>query len=284
MQGIDLHTHSNISDGALTPEDLVRKAVESGIHTLALTDHDSMDGLKRAEIVACENQIKLISGVEISSQWSRPSTKKSYGVHIVGLNMQDRGYLDEVLAEQKQIRAQRAVEICHKLEKILKQDFYPDVLGKVDGIADRVTRSHIAQVLLEKRVVNRLQQAFDRFLKTGKPAFVAFEWLSLEKTIQAIHSAKGLAVLAHPTKYDLSATNIRYLMELFTKYGGDAVELPPSSETASSRQMIDRLIVEHGLKVSIGSDFHGEHMPWLHLGRVPMLKEGQEGVWESFIS
>ncbi|ESK39608.1 hypothetical protein P256_01289 [Acinetobacter nectaris CIP 110549] len=283
MQGIDLHTHSNISDGALTPEDLVHKAVESGIHTLALTDHDSMDGLKRAEIVADEKQIRLISGVEISSQWSRPSTKKSYGVHIVGLNIKDRDRLEQVLVEQKQVRAQRAIEICHKLEKILKQDFYPDVLAKVDGVADRVTRSHIAQVLLEKRVVTRLQQAFDRFLKTGKPAFVSFEWLSLEKTIQAIQDAQGIAVLAHPTKYDLSATNTRYLIEIFAKYGGDAVELPPPSETASTRQMIDRLIAEHGLKVSIGSDFHGEHMPWLHLGRVPAVKEGQQGVWESFI-
>lgn len=101
MQGVDLHTHSNISDGTLTPELLVQAAIEKGIHTLALTDHDTMDGLKIAEQVAKNQPIQIISGVEISSQWARPSTQKSYGVHIVALNIKNPEPLEVLLAEQK---------------------------------------------------------------------------------------------------------------------------------------------------------------------------------------
>lgn len=282
MQGIDLHTHSNISDGELTPEILVQKAAEAGIHTLALTDHDSMDGLNRAEIEAKKYGIRLILGTEISSQWSRPATKKSYGVHIVGLNMQNPEYLAIVLKQQQQTRAERAVQICEKLEKILKHNFLDDILPKVDGHLDRITRSHIAQAMLDRHVVSRLQQAFDRFLKEGKSAYIKFEGLSLPDTIAAIHQAEGIAVLAHPTRYNLSATNIRYLIGYFAEQGGDAVELPPKVDQLSSRYMVDRLIAEHGLMVSVSSDFHGDHMPWLKLGQVPEPKEGQIGVWSKF--
>jgi predicted metal-dependent phosphoesterase TrpH len=282
MQGVDLHTHSNISDGTLSPEQLVHAAVEKGIHTLALTDHDTMDGLKLAEKVALDLPLNIISGVEISSQWSRPATQKSYGVHIVALNMQNPEPLQILLEQQKQIRAIRAKQICDLLIPLIGQDIYADVIAKVDGIADRITRTHIAKTLVEKKIVNRPQQAFDKYIKEGKKAYVKFDGLGLAETIQVIHASGGFAVLAHPTKYDLSATNIRYLIEIFAKFGGDAVELPPAIEPASTRQMVDRMIAEHGLKVSIGSDFHGDHMPWIKLGNVPSLKPGQVGIWESF--
>lgn len=283
MQGIDLHTHSNISDGVLTPEMLVQRAADLGVRTLALTDHDSMDGIVRAQQVAITHDIQLISGVEISSQWSRPSTNKKHGVHIVALNIQDVEPLDVALCMQQQVRADRAQEICEKLKKTLKHDFYPEILQRVDGYADRITRNHIAQALLENRVVSRMQQAFDRFLKEGKPAYVALNWIPLAECIAVIQRAGGVAVLAHPSKYGLSATNVRYLFELFHQYGGDAVELPPPAEPASTRQMIDRLIAQYDFKVSVGSDFHGDHMPWAKLGRTPELKSGQVGVWEHFI-
>ncbi|MEB3768251.1 PHP domain-containing protein [Acinetobacter sp. MD2] len=283
MQGIDLHTHSNISDGHLSPQALVLAAKAVGVHTLALTDHDSMQGLELARQTAQDCDIKIISGVEISSQWSRPNTKKSYGVHIVALNMQQPEPLLLALEQQKQIRAERAVLICEKLAKILKHDFLPDALALVDGHLDRVTRSHIAQALQARNVVTRLQQAFDRFLKEGKPAYVAFDGLSLADTIHVIHQAQGFAVLAHPTRYDLSATNIRYLIELFAQLGGDAVELAPENDPPATRQMVNRMIEEHHLAVSIGSDFHGEHMPWLKLGKTPQPQAGQCGIWERFI-
>ncbi|WP_349928653.1 PHP domain-containing protein [Acinetobacter sp. A1-4-2] len=283
MQGVDLHTHSNISDGTLSPEQLVHAAVEKGIHTLALTDHDSMDGLKLAEKIAQDLPLNIISGVEISSQWSRPATKKNYAVHVVALNMQNPEPLLALLEQQKQIRAIRAKQICDLLIPLIGEDIYADVIAKVEGVADRITRTHIAKTLVEKGYVSRPQQAFDKYIKEGKKAYVKFDGLGLEETIQVIHESQGFAVLAHPTKYDLSATNIRYLIEIFSKFGGDAVELPPAIEPASTRQMVDRMIEQFGLKVSVGSDFHGDNMPWIKLGNIPRVKEGQVGVWESFV-
>ncbi|AXQ21162.1 PHP domain-containing protein [Acinetobacter wuhouensis] len=282
MQGVDLHTHSNISDGTMTPMLLVEAAIEKGIHTLALTDHDSMDGLIEAEQFAKNQPIQIISGVEISSQWSRPATKKSYGVHIVALNMQNPEPLQRLLAQQKKIRAERAKQICDLLIPLIHQDIYADVVAKVDGEPDRITRTHIAKTLVEKGIVQRAQSAFDKYIKEGKKAYVKFDGLGLEETIKVIHESQGFAVLAHPTRYDLSATNVRYLIEIFAQYGGDAVELPPAIEPASTRQMVDRMIAEFGLKVSVGSDFHGDNMPWVKLGNIPRVKEGQVGIWESF--
>ncbi|NIE98275.1 PHP domain-containing protein [Acinetobacter sp. C26M] len=284
MFGVDLHTHTLISDGTFSPEQLVQAAVDLKIHTLAVTDHDTMDGLGRAQNYAQAHDIEIISGVEISSQWSRPNTKKSYGVHIVALNMQDEAPIKAMLEQQKKVRAERAKVICQLLEKCIDFDIYPDVIAQVDGEADRVTRTHIAKALVEKNIVSRPQQAFDRFLKEGKKAFVKFEGMGLKETIDVIHASQGFAVLAHPTRYDLSATNIRYLIELFAESGGDAVELPPSIEPASTRQMVDRMIQQFDLAVSIGSDFHGENMPWIKLGQTPRLKEGQKGIWECFKS
>lgn len=282
MFGVDLHTHTHISDGTFSPEQLVQAAVDLKIHMLAVTDHDTMDGLSSARKYAQDHDIQIISGVEISSQWSRPNTKKSYGVHIVALNMQDETPIQAMLENQKKVRAERAKVICDLLEKCIDFDIYPDVIAKVDGQADRVTRTHIAKTLVEKNIVSRPQQAFDRFLKEGKKAFVKFEGLGLKDTIDVIHASQGFAVLAHPTRYDLSATNIRYLIELFAEAGGDAVELPPSIEPASTRQMVDRMIQQFDLAVSIGSDFHGENMPWIKLCNTPRVKEGQIGIWDRF--
>ncbi len=282
MFGVDLHTHTLISDGTFSPEQLVQAAVDLKIKMLAVTDHDTMDGLERAQNYAQDHDIQIISGVEVSSQWSRPNTKKSYGVHIVALNMQDEAPIKAMLENQKKIRAERAKVICQLLEKCINFDIYPDVVAKVDGYADRVTRTHIAKTLVEKEIVSRPQQAFDRFLKEGKKAFVKFEGVGLKETIEIIHASGGLAVLAHPTRYDLSATNIRYLIELFAESGGDAVELPPSIEPASTRQMVDRMIQQFDLAVSIGSDFHGDNMPWIKLGQTPRVNDGQSGIWERF--
>lgn len=283
MHGVDLHTHSNISDGTLSPQQLVEAAADKLIHTLALTDHDTMDGLVLAEEAAKNHEIKIISGVEISSQWSRPATKKNYGVHIVALNVQNPEPLQKALNQQKIIRAERSKQICDLLVPLIGQDIYADVIAKVDNIPDRVTRTHIAKTLVEKGIVTRPQQAFDKYIKEGKKAYVKFDGLGLEETIQVIHDSGGFAVLAHPTRYDLSATNIRYLIEIFAKFCGDAVELPPAIDPSSTRQMVDRMIAEQGLKVSIGSDFHGDNMPWVKLGQVPSLKPGQVGIWESFV-
>src|SRR5690606_36845054 len=169
---------------------------------------------------------------------------KNYGVHIVALNMQNPEPLQKALNQQKKIRAERSKQICDLLVPLIGEDIYIDVLAKVDHISERVTRTHIAKTLVEKGIVNRAQQAFDKYIKEGKKAYVKFDGLSLEDTIQVIHESGGFAVLAHPTKYDLSATNIRYLIEIFAQFGGAAVELPPAIEPNSTRQIVDRMIAE----------------------------------------
>ncbi|MFU8926961.1 PHP domain-containing protein [Acinetobacter puyangensis] len=282
MIGVDLHMHSNFSDGELSPVELIELAREKQLLTLALTDHDTIDGNVLAAQHAALHGIQFIQGVEISSFWHRPSIKKTHAVHIVALNMQNLEPMQQLLLKQKQHRAKRALLICEKLQQILKTDFLPEIRELVDGHDERITRSHIAKVLLKRNVVTRAQQAFDRFLKEGKAAYVPFLGVEMADAIDIIHQSQGFAVLAHPTKYDLSATNIRYMIEQFATAGGDAIELPPANTPLSTRQMLDRMVEQHQLKVSIGSDFHGAHMPWLSLGHVPKLKDGQLGIWEFF--
>ena len=282
MQRMDLHTHSHFSDGTLSPGSLLALAKEQNVSMLALTDHDTLDGLPQARQAAQQLGIQLVEGTEISSQWYRPNKQKPIGVHIVALAPKDLGHLQEFLSAQQQVRAARAAQICAKLEKILKVDPWPQVLSSADGRAEGVTRAHIANWLLQNNKVAKLQQAFDRYLKEGKPAFVPLSWAELPDVIQVIHASGAQAVLAHPTKYDVSATHLRYLVELFKSLGGDAIELAPANDPPATRAMIDYLVNQHDLAVSVASDFHGEHMPWLKLGQVPAVKTGQRGVWESF--
>ena len=282
MNGIDLHMHSNFSDGELTPAALMQLAYDKQLHTVALTDHDTLDGNALAAKAAQDLGLRFIHGVEISSYWQYPVTQRAHSVHIVALHLQNFAPMQQLLTQQQAQRAQRAIDICAKLEQVLKTDFLPEVRALVDGVDARITRSHIAKVLVKNGVVTRMQQAFDRFLKEGKRAYVPFSGVEMSDAIKVIHASGGVAVLAHPTKYDLSATKVRALIDIFAHAKGDAIELPPMSQSCSTRQMIARLVTQYDLSVSIGSDFHGSHMPWLHLGHVPVLEQGQIGVWEKW--
>ena len=129
--------------------------------------------------------------------------------------------------------------------------------------------------------VKSIQDAFDKYLADNKPAYVAMQTLSMADAVRLIHTCGGLAVLAHPTRYGLSATRVRRLIDEFGQLGGDAVELP-NAEPISTVAMIDRCIAQHGLLVSVGSDFHGVTMPWRKLGQTATPKPNQMGVWERF--
>lgn len=282
MRGIDLHSHSHFSDGTLSPTALLQHAKAQDVFMLALTDHDTLDGLPEAQRAADELEITLIQGVEISSQWHKPNKKNPFGVHILALAPKDMQPLHELLVQQQQIRALRAQEICQKLLHILKVDPWPEVLAMVEGRAEGVSRAHIASWLVDKKIVSRQQQAFDHYLKEGKRAFVPLAWAEIEQVIQAIQHSGAQAVLAHPTRYNLSATHVRYLIGLFKSLGGHAVELPANHEPPATRGMIDYEIAKHELMVSVSSDFHGENMPWIKLGNVPTKKPEQVGVWERF--
>ncbi|AMN50308.1 PHP domain-containing protein [Psychrobacter sp. P2G3] len=286
----DLHCHSTCSDGTYAPADVVQRAHAAGVDVLALTDHDTLLGIDEARAAATAYGMTLINGVEISCEHTlnggygkNKSTNKI--IHVLGLDFTDREKMHETLLQLQESRATRGQRITEKLSKLLDIDYdelWQAVLDKAGGNPQAVGRAHIGQVLFERGEVKTVQKAFDKYLADNKSAYVAIDALSMADGIELIHACGGKAVLAHPTRYQLSATRVRKLIEEFAQLGGDACELPATSEPISTRKMVDRSIAEHELVASIGSDFHGSNMPWRRLGDVPSLTTEQLGVWQLF--
>ncbi|MGP9688217.1 PHP domain-containing protein [Psychrobacter sp. AOP22-C1-C5] len=287
---IDLHCHSTCSDGTYAPTEVVQRAHAAGVTVLALTDHDTLAGIDEARTAAKACDIQLINGVEISCEHTlsggygkNKSTNKI--IHVLGLDFTDREKMHQTLEQLQDSRASRGQKMTEKLSELLGinyDELWQDILDKSGGNPQAVGRAHIGQVLFERGEVKTVQKAFDKYLADNKPAYVAIEALTMQHGIELIHACGGKAVLAHPTRYQLSATRVRKLIEEFAQLGGDACELPASSEPVSTRKMVDRSIAEHKLAASIGSDFHGSNMPWRRLGDTPVLNPEQQGVWQSF--
>ncbi|QFS86700.1 MULTISPECIES: PHP domain-containing protein [unclassified Marinobacter] len=272
---IDLHCHSTASDGALTPEDLVARASEQGVSHLALTDHDTIAGLAQARARGQELGLSLISGVELSCVW------RSHTIHVVGLDFDeaDPAFL-KALARQNDNRWQRARSIADKLARL-----------KVDGLLEKATalaggdvpgRPHFAQVLVEAEVVPKTAHAFKRHLGSGKPGDVKACWPELSEVVQWITDAGGIAVLAHPRKYRLTATRLRELTADFRRAGGRAIEVSVSGQSSGDLGFVAELARREQLLASQGSDFHFPGAPWCELGRIMKMPEGLEPVWHHF--
>lgn len=287
---IDLHCHSTCSDGTYAPTEVVQRAHVAGVNVLALTDHDTLAGIDEARLAASACNMQLINGVEISCEHTlsggygkNKSTNKI--IHVLGLDFTDREKMHQTLEQLQDSRASRGQKMTEKLSELLDvsyDELWQAILEKAGGNPQAVGRAHIGQVLFEQGHVKTVQKAFDKYLADNKPAYVAIEALTMQHGIELIHACGGRAVLAHPTRYQLSATRVRKLIEEFAQLGGDACELPASSEPVSTRKMVDRSIAEHKLTASTGSDFHGSNMPWRRLGDVPKLNPEQQGVWQSF--
>jgi len=272
---IDLHCHSTASDGALTPEDLVARAAEQGVSHLALTDHDTIAGLAQARARGQELGLSLISGVELSCVW------RSHTIHVVGLDFDeaDSAFL-EALAQQNENRWQRARLIADRLARL-----------KVDGLLEKATalaggdvpgRPHFAQVLVNAEVVPKTAHAFKRYLGSGKPGDVKACWPELSEVVQWITDAGGIAVLAHPRKYRLTATRLRELTADFRRAGGRAIEVSVSGQSSGDLGFVAELARREQLLASQGSDFHFPGAPWCELGRIMKMPEGLEPVWHHF--
>jgi predicted metal-dependent phosphoesterase TrpH len=272
---IDLHCHSTASDGALTPEDLVARAAEQGVSHLALTDHDTIAGLAQARARGQELGLSLISGVELSCVW------RSHTIHVVGLDFDeaDPAFL-EALAQQNENRWQRARLIADRLARL-----------KVDGLLEKATalaggdvpgRPHFAQVLVNAEVVPKTAHAFKRYLGSGKPGDVKACWPELSEVVQWITDAGGIAVLAHPRKYRLTATRLRELTADFRRAGGRAIEVSVSGQSSGDLGFVAELARREQLLASQGSDFHFPGAPWCELGRIMKMPEGLEPVWHYF--
>lgn len=285
MQRVDLHMHSRFSDGSLSPTALMQAAAAIKLDRVALTDHDTIDGLAEAREAAEQLGVDLINGIELSAQWLKTSThlaqnSRAVSVHIVGLGMTNLPQLDQALQQQQQVRAARGQLICQLLQPYIQRDAWPAVLAMADGQAERVTRAHIAEWLVQQGLVQRHQQAFDRWLGDKRVAHVPLQWMSMSDAVQLIHACGGQSVLAHPTRYGLSAAVLKRLVADFAACGGRALELPAFQAPPATRAMIDRLVAQYHLKVSTSSDFHGDSMPWIKLGNVPAIKVGQVGIWQ----
>lgn len=289
---IDLHCHSTCSDGTYAPTEVIQRAHAAGVNVLALTDHDTLAGIDEAREAANTCNIQLINGVEISCEHTlsggygkNKSTNKI--IHVLGLDFTDRKKMHQTLQQLQDSRASRGRKMTEKLSELLDVNYdelWQAILEKAGNNPQAVGRAHIGQVLFEQGHVKTVQKAFDKYLADNKAAYVAIEALTMQHGIELIHACGGKAVLAHPTRYQLSATRVRKLIEEFAQLGGDGCELPANSEPVSTRKMVDRSIAEHNLEASIGSDFHGSNMPWRRLGDVPTLNPDQKGIWQSFVT
>lgn len=271
----DLHCHSTASDGALSPTELVRRAHRQGVTVLALTDHDTTDGLADAARVADEIGLKLIPGIELSATYANQC------LHIVGLNIDpEQKDLREGLATQQAIRDQRALKIAEKLEKKGIKGAYPAV-SQAAGSGE-ITRSHFADFLVAEGYVVTQQEAFDRYLSKGKPAFVPTQWAALDDAVSWIRSAGGVAVLAHPLRYSLTHRWMNRALSAFKQAGGQAVEVVTGRASADDIQLSMQFALRHQLHASVGSDFHTPDNQWVELGRLAPLPTNLTPVWALF--
>ncbi|EIK8088069.1 5'-3' exoribonuclease [Escherichia coli] len=270
----DLHSHTTASDGCLTPEALVHRAVEMRVGTLAITDHDTTAAIApaREEISRSGLALNLISGVEISTVW------ENHEIHIVGLNIDiTHPLMCEFLAQQTERRNQRAQQIAERLEKA-------QILGALEGAqrlaqGGAVTRGHFARFLVECGKASSMADVFKKYLARGKTGYVPPQWCTIEQAIDVIHHSGGKAVLAHPGRYNLSAKWLKRLVAHFAEHDGDAMEVAQCQQSPNERTQLATLARQHHLWASQGSDFH-QPCPWIELGRKLWLPAGVEGVWQ----
>ncbi|WP_274585253.1 PHP domain-containing protein [Neisseria leonii] len=274
---IDLHCHSHISDGALSPAEVVRLAHANGCTLLALTDHDHTGGLAQARAEAQKCGLRLINGVEISVTWRKRT------IHIVGLDFDDTDAdLQNLLSAVRQGRLKRLAAIAAKLEKLGITGAYEGALAQAAN-PEMASRTHIAEYLIKQGFVRNKQQAFTKYLGDGKPAAVSHEWTDLPSAVAAINGAGGLAVIAHPMRYGFSATAKRNLFEEFKALGGAGIEVHSGSSDKNDRMNYALLADRCGLMASAGSDFHrpGDYGGGI-LGACPELPANCRPVWQAF--
>ncbi|MBF4244978.1 PHP domain-containing protein [Vibrio anguillarum] len=273
---IDLHSHTTSSDGRLSPQALIDRALSFDIEVLAITDHDTTDALTIAHDYINQQQlpITLIDGIEISTVWQNKD------IHIVGLNIDSNAQaLQQLIEQQKTHRVQRAQLIAQRLQKVTREG----VLEEVQAIAGEapITRAHFAKWLVEQGFAKNMQQVFKKFLTRDNPGYVPPSWCSMTDAVEAIHAAGGQAVLAHPGRYDLTTKWLKRLITAFVEAGGDAMEVAQPQQAPQERRNLADYAIQYNLLASQGSDFHYPS-PWMELGRNLWLPSGVDPVWKDW--
>ena len=257
---IDLHTHSTASDGSFTPAELIRHATSKNLVTIALTDHDCTDGLDAALTKGQQAGIEVIPGLEISADFDQGT------MHILGffVNWKDENFQKQ-LKKLQEARALRNPEISRKLQELGLDITYEEVVAASGG--GQVGRPHFAKVLVQKRHVTSMKEAFERYLKKDAPAYVEKFRFSPKKAIEMIHQAGGVAVLAHPFTLRLSSSQMEQdLLTELIQAGLDGIETYYSQNNPQDTIHYLKLCETYGLLPSGGSDFHGTHKPEVDLG------------------
>jgi predicted metal-dependent phosphoesterase TrpH len=279
MLDYDLHCHSNISDGTLTPTDLVSRAAGRGVKVMALTDHDDMDGLDEGRVTAAQHGMTFINGVEVSVSW------RTHTLHIVGLGI-DPDYLPlvEGLRSVRSGRGERARKMSDALAKA-------GISGVLEGAyhfaenPNMIGRTHFARYLVEAGHCKDVKSVFNRYLVKGKPGYVPHQWATLQDAIHWIHGSGGVAVLAHPGRYmtgrsGMGKKTMHELLTEFVELGGQALEVVTGSHTPEQYAEFARYAEEFNLMASCGSDFHGPGESYRDMGRLPDFPLGCRPVWE----
>ena len=270
----DFHCHSTMSDGTMPPQAVVRRAFEKGVRVLALTDHDELGGLAAAAATASELGMRLVPGVEVSVNWGK------HTLHIVGLGIDPaNATLAAGLAGIRAGRTERARKMADGLAKAGIAGAFEGALPFAEN-QDMIGRAHFARFLVEKGYAKSLQAVFKKYLVPGKPGFVPHQWATLAESIDWIHAAGGLAVLAHPGRYDMGRKLMRDLIEIFKRFGGDGIEVATASHTEDQVATFARLTEEFGLWASVGSDFHGAGH-YGELGLFPTLPDYCRPIWQA---
>ena len=270
----DLHCHSVVSDGTLTPEALAARAHGNGVQLLALTDHDEIRGQHRAAAAAQALGMDYLTGVEISVTFADTT------VHIVGLGFDpDDARLAQGLAATRGGRGERAKDMAEQLAQAGIPSAYEGALQFVGNPA-LISRTHFARFLVETGVCKDTPEVFRRFLTEGKPGYVPHRWATLGDAVRWITQAGGMAVIAHPARYKFSANEEYALFSEFKHHGGRGVEVVTGSHTAAEYATYAEMAQEFGLAASRGSDFHSPDESHTDLGTLPPLPASLTPVWE----
>ncbi len=270
----DLHCHSVVSDGTLTPEALAERAKSNGVALWALTDHDELGGQARAMRAAAALGLRYLTGVEISVTFLHIT------VHIVGLGMDPtHPELLEGLRVTRGGREQRAREMAEGLAAVGITGAFEGALKYVSN-PDLISRAHFARHLVESGVCSDIGAVFRKYLTEGKPGFVPHRWASLGDAVRWITGAGGMAIIAHPARYDLKPTEEYALFTEFKAHGGQGVEVLTGAHSAADALKYADMCREFGLLASRGSDFHGPEESRCDLGSLPDLPGDLTPVWE----
>lgn len=270
----DLHCHSIVSDGTLTPEELAQRAAANGVALWALTDHDEIGGQARAAAAAHAQGMRYLTGTEISVSFIGKT------VHIVGLGFDpEDARMRQGLLQTRGGREQRAREMAEQLAKIGIKGAFEGALSYA-GNHELISRTHFARFLVEAGVCRDTNDVFRRYLTEGKPGFVEHRWATLKDAVTWITQAGGVAVVAHPARYKFTANEEYALFTEFKNHGGLGVEVITGSHTAAEYITYADTAREFGLAASRGSDFHSPTESHTDLGTLPLLPSGLTPVWE----